>query len=559
MLKLLVSFHETIVGRRIEMADAAALSLYDRWIARREAQARLCAAGGEDRLSALPDDVLHLIIRRLDTRGALATAALSKRWAQLPRELPVLEFRVGDVLPDRYRVHLRRRLDALGRQNQRASLIRKLDEFIGRCERQAMRSLASSVSSFLDADSSDDDGHGGEARRSAQALILELFPTHNPAPFHRLIAKAIGDWGIQNLEIVVFKPTPSNDNITYRFPHHCFELEHKPPGSLKRLSLNNCVPLTARDHLRAPQAFRSLAVLVLQGMPKWPRLYQRVVRACPMLEVLHLKSCLFRGKVSLDAPDSRVAEIVMDACTFRAVTLGSLPKLERLAWSGAPVELIVGSLPRLRHLNLSFYDDPNAGPDPRYAAFFGPAEERSSLRFSSRFSNLECLVVRFTGPEMWIVPDLRVPLGNLRRLDLVGMPRSWDMLWACRLLEAAPYLDTLNVHVDDHNSWETAFGPSIPKPPTCFKHNVLREVVILGFQGTGAQLHFVRFLRNACKALKSVALLKHGHIQACEGLWKWEVVASTVECQWSDEEKDILLSEINSGNIASSTTNIILG
>jgi hypothetical protein len=88
---------------------------------------------------------------------------------------------------------------------------------------------------------------------------------------------------------------------------------------------------------------------------------------------------------------------------------------------------------------------------------------------------------------------------------------------------------------------------------------VLREVVILGFQGTGAQLHFVRFLRNACKALKSVALLKHGHIQACEGLWKWEVVASTVECQWSDEEKDILLSEINSGNIASSTTNIILG
>jgi hypothetical protein len=53
--------------------------------------------------------------------------------------------------------------------------------------------------------------------------------------------------------------------------------------------------------------------------------------------------------------------------------------------------------------------------------------------------------------------------------------------------------------------------------------------------------------------------LKHGHIQACEGLWKWEVVASTVECQWSDEEKDILLSEINSGNIASSTTNIILG
>ena len=125
-------------------------------------------------------------------------------------------------------------------------------------------------------------------------------------------------------------------------------------------------------------------------------------------------------------------------------------------------------------------------------------------------------------------------------------------------MEAAPHPDTLNVHVADHNSWETMFGPAIPEPPSCFKHHVLREVVILGFQGTGAQVHFVRFLTNACKALKNVALLKHGHIQN-EGLWKWEVVASTVECRWSDKERDVLLSElINDGNTASSTAQIVL-
>ena len=126
------------------------------------------------------------------------------------------------------------------------------------------------------------------------------------------------------------------------------------------------------------------------------------------------------------------------------------------------------------------------------------------------------------------------------------------------LLEAAPHLDTLNVHVADHNSWETTFGPAIPEPPSCFKHHVLREVVILGFQGTGTQVHFARFLTNACKALKNVALFKHGHIQN-EGLWKWEVVASTVECRWSDKERDVLLSElINDGNTASSTAQIVL-
>ncbi|CAL4929397.1 unnamed protein product [Urochloa decumbens] len=540
------------------MADAA-LSAYDEWIARREAHIRLCAAGGEDRLGELPEDILRLILQRLDTRTALATAALSKRWARLPRELPVLEFKVGDVLPERYRRHRRRRADA----QLDSRKIRKLDELIGRYERQAMRSLASSVSSFLGAPDTcgrdDDDG-----RRRAQSVILELFPTHNSGPFNRLIAKAISDWGIQDLEILVLKPTtPSNGGIiTYRFPHHCFEESTKssPAGSLKRLSLINCAPLTVGSSSPPPRAFSSLAVLVLQAMPKSSRLYQRVIRACPMLEVLHLKSCLFRGKVSIDAPESRITELVMDACTFKLVKLGTLPKLQRLAWSGAPVVLIIDSLPLLTHLHLSFYDDPNAGPDPQYAAFFGARDEYSALNFSSRFSSLENLVVRFTGPEMWFVaPELRVPFGNLRRLILADMPRSWDISWTCRLLEAAPFLDTLHAHVADDNSWETAFGPAIPEPPSCFKHHALREVVILGFQGTATQLHFVRFLKDACKALKNVALFKRGHIQ-CEGFWNWKVVASTVECQWSDEERDVLLREINGGtnNIASSTTQIVL-
>ncbi|CAL4937884.1 unnamed protein product [Urochloa decumbens] len=552
--------------------DSTTQSAYDEWIARREAHIRLCAAGGEDRLGELPDDILRLIIRRLDTRTALATAALSKRWARLPRELPVLEFKVGDVLPERYRRYLRRRADAVAGRGQHDSVVKNMDKLIGRCERRGMRSLASAVTSFLDA-ADDYDGNGGEAppRRSAQALTLELLPTHNFAPFNRLIAKAVADWGVQDLSIIVPKtPCQHRDGVSYTFPHPCFVQGSKSPccsggGSLNRLRLSNCAPLDASRNGRVPPAaFSSLTVLVLQDMPRAirGRVYERVIQACPVLEVLHLKSCLSRGRISLDMQmSSRMKELVIDTCTFRSIALRSLPKLERMACQGAPLSLQFGHLPLLTHLNLSFYDDPNAGPDPQYAAFFGARDEYSALNFSSRFSSLENLVVRFTGPEMWIVaPELRVPFGNLRRLLVADMPRSWDISWTCRLLEAAPFLDTLHVHVADDNSWETAFGPAIPEPPSCFKHHALREVVILGFQGTGTtQLHFVRFLRDACKALKNVALLKRGYIQG-EGLWNWEVVASTVECQWSDEERDVLLREINGGtnNIASSTTQIVL-
>jgi hypothetical protein len=55
------------------------------------------AAGGEDRLSSLPDALLRRVLSRLDTRTALSTAVLSRRWAHLPRDLPALRFSIEDV------------------------------------------------------------------------------------------------------------------------------------------------------------------------------------------------------------------------------------------------------------------------------------------------------------------------------------------------------------------------------------------------------------------------------------------------------------------------------
>ncbi|GJN14898.1 hypothetical protein PR202_gb01772 [Eleusine coracana subsp. coracana] len=58
------------------------------------------SASDEDRLSALPDDVLVLILLRLYTKDAVRTSVLSRRWRHVWTLLPVLRF--GVVRDSRY-------------------------------------------------------------------------------------------------------------------------------------------------------------------------------------------------------------------------------------------------------------------------------------------------------------------------------------------------------------------------------------------------------------------------------------------------------------------------
>nr|CAB3459559.1 unnamed protein product [Digitaria exilis] len=129
------------------------------------------------------------------------------------------------------------------------------------------------------------------------------------------------------------------------------------------------------------------------------------------------------------------------------------------------------------------------------------------------------LVIRFTGPERWIVPSSSPSefLPNLRRLLVADVPSSWDVTWPRLLLEMAPNLEILHIHIDIvHGEEEVPADEEIPwslaRDRELRPLHHLKEFVVAGFEGTARQIYLVKFVVRACTAaLRLVAMFRNGH------------------------------------------------
>lgn len=151
------------------------------------------------------------------------------------------------------------------------------------------------------------------------------------------------------------------------------------------------------------------------------------------------------------APGSNIKELVVDRCRFQHMSLRSLPCLERLASLGSRVYVESAACPCLRQWNLTLDLGVNLEFMRRY--FVQHVKLKLNL-FFRHTPDITSMIIRFTGPDRWIVPSrfLSTWLPNLRRLLVADVPSSWDVSWPRLLLETAPSLDTLHVHIADRKS-----------------------------------------------------------------------------------------------------------
>ncbi|CAN6349143.1 unnamed protein product [Urochloa humidicola] len=499
----------------------------------------------EDRLSALSDDLLLLILRRLDTRSALGTGSLARRWAHLPRELAALDLRAGDMLPPRYHRCVRQYghigpTVTLVRNKPRALTPSLLPPNIRRYERRAMRAFTSSMESFL-----------GGPRRRVNRLSLEFFITGNAGGWamNRLVAEAIDGWGVEDLEAVA-KPTFRRQrDIVHTFPSH--GLCKDPRASrLRSLKLAGCM-------LPPLHEYSALTMLILQGIPESTPVeaYEDIFTLCPQLQTLHLISCgcsTNKGVslvVAVDAPSSQIRELVVENCPFRHILLKALPHLETLAVLQSWVLFeSSSSSPRLRQQNLTMRLGTEELDDWRL-------ELELDVFLEGTPEDVRSLIIRFTGPHRWIVPSTSLSefMPNLRQLLVADVPSSWDVTWPCLLLEMVPSLEILHIHIA---SGKEEPGEEIPWSPTEFQQHHLKEFVVAGFKGMARQIYLVKFVVGVCTVLCRLAMFKNGHVRY-RGHWEWEMV--TEEQSWSDEEKGNTLKEIMDGVSSTSPVQLVLG
>ncbi|KAF7049157.1 hypothetical protein CFC21_057745 [Triticum aestivum] len=463
---------------------------------------------GVDRLSALPDELLVTILDGLDTRSAVATTVLAKRWTHLPRLLSALEFRVTDMFPP--------------------PVYQQSPSFLEQYAPAIMARYNDAIDRFMEAAHAD----GSYIPQPGRRLRLEFFDPDEPAFVDRLIGTAVRSWGVEDLEVIV---KPVAHHIAYFFPHHY--LDDESAQFIRSLTLGGCSLLPPLHR------YGKLTALVLQDIsPSVPvAAYAGVFSRCPGLRSVHLRRCHpetdnnIPSVMEVDAPASGIIELVVYHCSFQAIRLLALPALERLECSGSPVSLAFGIIPRLAHvvLSLGFFILEGDPWDDRYDYTL----DELLVAVNPAAVTVTDLVLRFTGTYRWVEPwlDGVTPFLVLRRLQMADVPSNWDVSWAYLLLEAAPSLEVLHVSVTPCAE-DSQRDVDIMWRPSKYRHRHLKELVIVGFELTPTQACLVRLVMKTCKALRRVVLMKGGRIEDRGLGGGWEVVAPQ-DNGWSDDEK----------------------
>ncbi|CAN6168653.1 unnamed protein product [Urochloa humidicola] len=469
----------------------------------------------EDRISALPDDILIKILERIDDLHAVfQTSTLSRRWAHLPRSLSCLLIQIADFLPrDKSWWTVHQIMTAY------TAVLRRL--------------LPSSPSS----------------NRAIKSLRLSFYLTD---PYLCSIGRAVGDavehGNTDFLEFTIFSDTC---NPSYK----------------------QCVVFGQRfmSFFQAcPIAFRWLTSLTLQNITFGETDVFNLLNACNKLELLSLTACdsVFDpvtgdGKDAALAihapPHSALLTLEIKCCAFATIDLIRAPKLRRLvctSWTEANPPLHFGDVPHLDDITLRLA-----------AVHFQTPFALSHLL--SNTSTLSVMHLDFSNQMIWIKPEgpknLCSILNNLKDVYLYNIFYECDLNWTMFVLEAAPALTNFHLKLSRHPCERSRCEDGAKKvnvvwdnASSDFKHHRLSLLEIVGFAIDEKLTKYIRLIMERAVGLKRIRLLDRDPCAKCDTM---DGTQSPSSIRWrfpvEEEEKKLTRQRLIDG--FSSSVEISIG
>uniref|UniRef100_A0ACD5WE72 Uncharacterized protein n=1 Tax=Avena sativa TaxID=4498 RepID=A0ACD5WE72_AVESA len=418
----------------------------------------------EDRLSALPDDILLSILGRVSLRAAASTCVLSTRWTHLPWLLPELSIDVKEFLSGPCR-----------------------DPAEENDMEQAMASLEKATRSFL-----------AKPRKgsSISRLRLQLYLINTfLCDIGSLIGDAANSGLLKDFDLAILDETDPLDRSEEEMIQRAQEMDGFFTAyptvlcSLTRLCLHNvCFGKLDINHILSD--------------------------CCKQLKHLSLfhSDTGDRTPCKIDAPNSELSVLQITTCRFERLELVCLPKLERLEWDTwvsvyAPLSL--GFVPSLGELKLSY----------------GRAAYHRGFKLSEVLdgaTSIHTLTLDFQGENLWMpleIKELYPAFKKIRKLSVSGIFVYFDIEWTIAFLEAAPSVEILVIGVwyhpcescDDDGEGPRSTFPKRRNPQweidfRSSKNLLLKELQFIGFAMLDHQFTFIRALLERAPNLQTIVL-----------------------------------------------------
>ncbi|KAK1621365.1 hypothetical protein QYE76_026882 [Lolium multiflorum] len=418
----------------------------------------------EDRLSALPDDILVNILDRLNVRDTARTSILSRRWSHLSTELSRLIINAKDFVPE----------------GVSATNI-SVDDLV-----QMNAVAVEATNSIL-------------TRRNPGEHTIRLLSTtfylrdEIPISIGHAVGNAILTHNIEKAEITV---------LTEKECLQCTDDDMLNYGAQFVSFFNEC-----------PNAFTRLTRLCLENLSFVESDFiSNILDTCKQLKYLGFINCNTENWITCQVEHAQLSELSFIECYFGKIELKWLPRLTRITFECwicfVELPLSLGHVPSLEVVSLI-----------NTALSWHGMVKLSTLLFGTYVRDL---TLDFKCEKIWVQPEcltkrLESVFHRLSTVNLLSIPEGYDLTWTMFILEAAPFLKELYMTVIDHpcememdkekrveGLFSEQKGVEWESPTPNFKHHHLTQLIIFCFEC--CMVSHVRCVMKAALNLKDVYL-----------------------------------------------------